>query len=76
MLRWARIDIPPPELHVMVWAIFKNFDIRDMVDVECYTPGNLHGMKLWKMSKSISSLIILIREVAVYDIAWVTPNSS
>ena len=61
MLHWDRIDIPPPELHVMVWAIFKNFDIRDMVDVECYAPDNLQGIKLWKMSKSISSLIILIK---------------
>ena len=65
MLQWENIEYFPPPPDVMVWAIFKNFDIRDMVDVECYTPDNLQGMQLWNISKSISSLIILIKRCPV-----------
>ena len=61
MLQWERLEFLPPPPDVLVRAFFKNFDIRDMIDVECYTPGNLLGLKLWNMSKSISSSIILIK---------------
>ena len=53
MLQWGRIKtMYVPDITVR--AIFKNFDIRDMVDVECYTPRNLQGIKLWNMSKLTS----------------------
>ena len=65
MLQWESIEYFPPPPDVMAWAIFKNFYICDMEDVECYTPDNLQGMKLWNISKSISSLIILIKRYPV-----------